>query len=115
MSDVELPGIIAVPAALLLILGGLASLIGACGMLRLRDFYERMHPPTMGATLGAGCILLSSMLVSMAMLGRPIVHELVIVALLVITAPVSAITLMRAARSRTRPPPPDPPDTHPLR
>ncbi|HET9865444.1 MAG TPA: monovalent cation/H(+) antiporter subunit G [Steroidobacteraceae bacterium] len=93
---------IALPAALLLILGGLLALIGACGLFRLRRFYQRMHPVTMGATLGTGCILISSMLVTSAILERPVIHELVITLLVVITAPVSAVTLMRAAIRRTR-------------
>jgi len=107
MTHSPLPDAVALVAAVLLVIGGLAALLGACGMLRFRDFYERMHPATLGATLGAGCILLSSMLVSTAVLGRPVIHELVIVVFLVVTAPVSAITLMRAARSRTRTPPAD--------
>jgi multicomponent K+:H+ antiporter subunit G len=97
-----LPDWIALPAALLLIAGGLLTLIGASGLLRLRQFYQRMHPVTMGATLGTGCILVCSMLVSSTLLGRPVIHELVITLLVVITAPVSAITLMRAAIRRTR-------------
>ena len=97
-----MPEWVAFVAALLLILGGLLALIGACGLLRLREFYQRMHPATMGATLGSGCILVCSMLVSSMMLERPVIHELVITLLVVITAPVSAITLMRAAISRTR-------------
>ena len=97
-----MPEWVAFVAALLLIFGGLLTLIGACGLLRLREFYQRMHPATMGATLGSGCILVCSMLVSSMMLERPVIHELVITLLVVITAPVSAITLMRAAISRTR-------------
>jgi multicomponent K+:H+ antiporter subunit G len=100
-----LPAWIALPAALLLILGGLLAVVGSCGLLRMRNFYQRMHPATMTATLGTGCIVICSMLVSSALLGRPIIHELAITLFVVITAPVSAITLMRAAIVRTRPDP----------
>ena len=102
MTEFTLPGWIALPAGVLLICGGLLTLIGACGLLRLRNFYERMHPPTMGATLGTGCILISSMLVSSVLLDRLVIQELLITLFIVVTAPVSAITLMRAAISRTR-------------
>ena len=102
MTEVALPAWIAIPAGLLLIVGGLATLIGACGLVRFREFYSRMHPATMGATLGTGCILISSMLVSSALLDRPVVHEILITLFVVISSPVSAITLMRAAISRTR-------------
>jgi multicomponent K+:H+ antiporter subunit G len=97
-----LPDWVALLAGLLLIAGGLLAVIGSSGLLRLRSFYARMHPVTMGATLGMGCILVSSILVSSVLMGRPAVHELVITVFLVITSPVSAITLMRAALSRTR-------------
>lgn len=101
MTEVTLPSWLAFTAAVLLICGGLLTLIGAVGLLRLQNFYDRMHPPTMGMGLGAGCILISSMLVSSAVSGRLIIHELAIALFIVLTAPVSAITLMRAAISRT--------------
>jgi multicomponent K+:H+ antiporter subunit G len=104
MSDLALPAWVAFPAAVLLICGGLLALIGSLGLLRMRSFYARMHPPTMGATLGTGCVLLASMLVSSALLHRPVVHELLITLFVLITAPVSAMTLMRAAVSRTKTP-----------
>jgi multicomponent K+:H+ antiporter subunit G len=102
MTAITLPDWIALPAALLLISGGLFAFIGSCGLLRLRNFFARMHAPTMGATLGTGCILISSMLVSSALLDRPVIHALLITVFAVLSAPVSAITLMRAAISRTR-------------
>src|SRR5688572_7658134 len=49
----ELSAWVAVPAAILLIAGGLLGAIGALGLLRLPDFFMRMHPPAMGSTLGA--------------------------------------------------------------
>lgn len=100
-----LPAWIALPAALLLIAGGLLSLLGAIGLLRLRSFFQRLHPVTMAATLGSGCILVCSMLVSSAVAGRPVIHELAITVFVVLTAPIAAITLMRAAIARSRPDP----------
>ncbi len=67
-----------VAAALLLMCGGLLALVGSVGLLRLRSFYARMHPVTMGTTLGTGCVLIASMLVSSALLKRPVVHEVLI-------------------------------------
>ena len=97
MTDVILPAWAAIPAGILLILGGLLVVIGSLGLLRLPDFYSRMHPPTMGTTLGTGCVLAASMLVSSALLGRPVIHELLITLFVVMTAPVTAMTLARAA------------------
>jgi multicomponent K+:H+ antiporter subunit G len=102
MSELALPMWAAVPAAILLICGGLLALIGSLGLLRMKSFYARMHPPTMGATLGSGCVLVASMLVSSALLKRPVIHEILITVFILITAPVSAMTLMRAAVSRAR-------------
>jgi multicomponent K+:H+ antiporter subunit G len=102
MSEIALPLWAAVPATVLLLCGGLLALIGSLGLLRMGSFYARMHPPTMGTTLGTGCVLIASMLVSSALFQRPVIHELLITLFILITSPVSAMTLMRAAVSRTR-------------
>ena len=98
----ELPLWFALPAALLLILSGLLTLIGCLGLLRLQDFYARIHAPTLGTTLGAGGVLHASMLVSSGLSGRWVIHEVVIGLFLVMTAPVTTLLLMRAARFRER-------------
>lgn len=98
----ELPLWFALPAALLLTLSGLLTLIGCLGLLRLKDFYARIHAPTLGTTLGAGGVLLASMLVSSGLTGRWVMHEVVIGLFLVMTAPVTTLLLMRAARFRGR-------------
>jgi len=101
MTEPTLSAWAAIPAAILLMLGGIIALIGAIGLLRLKSFYARMHAPTMGATLGTGCVLLASMIVSSTVTHRAVFHELLIAAFLTMTAPVTAILLMRAARNRT--------------
>lgn len=88
-------------AALLLIAGGLLAAIGAWGLLRLPEFFMRMHPPAMGSTLGAGCVLLASILVSSAVEARPVLHALLITLFVVTTAPMTAMLLARAALHRT--------------
>ncbi len=102
MTEFDLPAWAALPAGILLIAGGLLAVIGSLGLLRMPTFYARMHPPTMGTTLGTGCVLIASMLVSSAIAGHPVVHELLITLFVVMTTPVSAITLMSAAIRRTR-------------
>ena len=104
MSEIDLPLWATIPATILLIAGGLLALIGSAGLLRLPDFYARMHPPTMGTTLGTGCVLIASMIVSSALMGRPVIHELLITLFIVITAPVTAMLLIRAAADRRRSP-----------
>jgi multicomponent K+:H+ antiporter subunit G len=102
VSEADLPLWATIPATILLIAGGLLALIGSIGLLRLPDFFQRMHPPTMGTTLGTGCVLIASMIVSSALVGRPVIHELLITLFIVITAPVTAMLLVRAAAYRQR-------------
>ena len=92
----------ALPAAFLLVCGGLLTVIGSLGLLRLKDFYARIHAPTMGSTLGTGCVLIASMLVSSAVAGRPVIHELLITLFIVLTSPVTSMLLIRAAIYRSR-------------
>ena len=102
MSANALPLWVTIPGTLLLLAGGLLTFVGSLGLLRLSTFFARMHGPSMGNTLGAGCILLASMLVSSALLHRPIVHEILITLFIVITSPVTAMMLMRAGLYRRK-------------
>lgn len=101
MSVVDVPLWAALPAAILLVCGGLLAAVGSLGLLRLDAFYARIHAPTMGSTLGAGCVLIASMLVSSALAGRPVIHELLITVFILVTSPVTAMLLMRAAMYRS--------------
>lgn len=96
MAD-ALPWWVAVPVALLLVLGGLITVIGALGLARLRHFYQRIHGPAITITLGAGCILLASMLYFTVTQARPVIHEVLISAFILMTAPVVAMMIMRAS------------------
>ncbi len=87
----------ALPIAFLLILGGLITLIGTLGLLRLRTFYQRIHGPAITITLGAGCILIASMVYFTATQSRLVIHELLISVFVLMTAPVVAMMIMRAA------------------
>lgn len=102
MTGGELPLWAALPVALLLVLGGALSLVGAVGLLRLRSFYERVHAPTLAATLGMGCVLLASMLFFSVTGGRIVLHEVVIAVLVVAGTPVTLMLLTRAALQRDR-------------
>lgn len=103
MSPLEsVPAWAAVPVALLLVLAGFLSVTGALGLLRLSNFYQRIHGPALLNTLGAGCVLIASMLLFSALESRPVIHELLITVFVLLTAPVTAILLMRAAIFRDR-------------
>src|SRR3954462_13897145 len=89
--------------AILLLLGAALALIGSIGLLRLRTFYERVHPPTMGTTLGVGFTLTASMLLFTSLESRPVVHEFLIAVFALVTTPVTYLLLVRAAVHRDRP------------
>lgn len=98
MNAIEsLPSWAIIPVALLLILGGLIVLIGTLGLMRLPNFYQRIHGPAVTITLGTGCVLIASMIYFTALQSRPVIHELLITAFVFLTAPVVAMLLIRAA------------------
>ena len=94
---VEISVLSAVLTAMLLIGGAAITLIGSLGLLRLRSFYERVHAPTLGTTLGTACIALASMIYFSALGSRPVLHELLIIVFVTVTTPISLMILVRAA------------------
>lgn len=96
----ELPEPIALLVALLVLLGAILALIGSFGLLRLSTFYDRVHAPTLGTTLGTGCVLIASMLLFTALESRPVFHEILIGVFMTVTTPVTYMLLVRAARHR---------------
>ena len=83
-------------AAALIVIGAFFLLVGAIGMVRLPDFYMRLHAPTKSSTLGVGGVLLASLLLGWSQ-GRFGVAELLITLFIFVTAPVSANLLAQAA------------------
>lgn len=100
MTIDTLPLWIAIPVAILLIISGILTLTGSLGLLRLPDFYSRIHAPTLGNTLGIFCVIVASILATSIMEKTTVFHYLLITLLLIITSPVTAMLLMRAAIRR---------------
>ncbi|MBO9357487.1 cation:proton antiporter [Bordetella petrii] len=100
--NIDIPLWAGIPASILLVAGGLLALIGSAGLLRFDNFFCRIHAPTLGNTMGAGCVLLASILVFTAVQQRLVVHEILITLLLFVSSPVTAMLLMRAAIYRGR-------------
>ena len=73
---------------------------GATGLARLQSFYQRIHGPAIAVTLGAGCILIASMVYFTVTQSRLVIHELLISVFVLMTAPVVAMMIMRAAYYR---------------
>jgi multicomponent K+:H+ antiporter subunit G len=93
----QLPAWAAVIVAALLFIGASIILIGALGLVRLRTFYQRIHGPAIIVTLGAGCMLLASMVYFTVAQSRLVVHEVIIGAFILLSAPVVSMLVMRAA------------------
>ena len=82
----------------LVLLGALLAFGGSVGLVRLKSFFERVHPPTMGTTLGTALILAG------AMLHFGSLHEILIAFFITITTPIGYALLVAAARRRRRAP-----------
>lgn len=76
-------------AAVFLLMGAAFAFFSAIGLLKLNDAMKRLHAPTLVGTLGIGALLLGSITVSFVRGGNS-THELLIMAFLFVTAPISA-------------------------
>jgi multicomponent K+:H+ antiporter subunit G len=84
-------------ASLFLLIGASFALIGSIGLIRLPDFYMRLHGPAKATTLGVGGVLIGSMIFFSTRGDGLSLHELLITLFLFITAPVSAHIVAKAA------------------
>lgn len=89
-------------SSLLVICGGLAALIGSFGVLKLKSFFQRVHAPTLGATLGSWCFVLATAAQMSVLSGQLFAHALLVAVFIALTAPITTIFLMRAAVFRER-------------
>ncbi len=83
--------------AFFLVGGASFALIGSIGLVRLPDFFSRLHGPTKATTLGVGGTLVASALYFSLHEEGVSLHELLIMLFLFITAPVSAHLMAKAA------------------
>ena len=84
---IETIGLVCV--GILLLIGAGFALVGAIGLLKLPDSMTRLHAPTKVGTVGIGALLLASMIHAWV-LGAGSFHEVLIMAFLFVTAPISA-------------------------
>ena len=102
MTGTDLPLWAAWTVTVLALAGAGLSLIGTIGLVQLRTFYERVHAPTLGATLGMALVLASSVIYFTVAERRFMPREVLIGLFLTITTPVTLILLARAALFRDR-------------
>ena len=99
-------------------LGTFFVLVGSFGLVKLSDFFKRLHGPTKATTLGVGCILVASIGQHAAQGDYLGPREILITVFLLITAPISAHLMARAALALDpdqRPPQPAEDATSPTR
>ncbi|MCF2910189.1 MULTISPECIES: Na+/H+ antiporter subunit G [Pseudoalteromonas] len=81
----------------LLLLGGSLVLVGSIGLVKMPDFFMRLHGPTKATTLGMACLLFAAM-AYYGFYGEGVsVKEVLISMFLLITAPISGYMLIKSA------------------
>jgi multicomponent K+:H+ antiporter subunit G len=83
--------------SLFLLGGGFFILLGSLGLLRMPDFYTRLHAPTKATTLGMWGLLVGAILLSSYQSGELSIHQLLISVFLLLTTPVSTHMLAKSA------------------
>ena len=94
--------IVEIMVSLLLLVGGGFALLGSFGLARLPNFFMRLHGPTKATTLGVGAIIVASILHVGSAENEAGLQELAITLFLIITAPVTAHLLAKAALAEQR-------------
>jgi multicomponent Na+:H+ antiporter subunit G len=89
-------------AAVLLMVGSAFCALAAIGMLRFPDVYTRLHAASKAGALGAGLILLALGIASQDL--PTLIKCLIGLGFLLLTSPVSAHLLARAALKSGTPP-----------
>ena len=88
--------LVAIALVLLLASSCFFILVGSLGLVKLSEFFKRLHAPTKATTLGVGGALAASMVYFAAFEGDLSIHEILITAFLFLTAPISAHFIAKA-------------------
>ena len=122
MAPEPLPLWIEAIVAALLLCSAVFVLTAAWGMVRLKSFFQRMHPPALVFVWASWCVTLASIIYFSALAHEPELHVWLIIILQSITVPITTVLLARAALFRGRqagrvdlPPPLQPRNAPPAR
>lgn len=102
MNEVFLPLWAEVAIGVLVLCGSLIALLGSVGLLRLKSYFERVHAPSIVATLGCWLIMWASVIFFSISSHGFAAHPLLIAVFIAVTVPITTIFLMRAALFRAR-------------
>ena len=101
-SAAEIPVWVAVLISACLLAGAAFTLLGSIGLLQMKTFYQRVHPPTLGTSLGTGGVMAASIIYFSVLASRPVAHEILIWTFVTVTTPVTYMLRARAALHRDR-------------
>ena len=100
--DIALPLWAQILVAALVLGGATIALLGSIGLLRLKSYFERVHAPSIIATMGCWLIMHATW-IYFSISGREIaLHAFLIAIFIAVTVPITTIFLMRAALFRAR-------------
>ena len=102
MTEQTLPLWLDIFISVIVVLGALIALIGSSGLLRLKTYFERVHAPSIIATLGTWCIMHATVIYISVQEHKLAIHAILIANFIAVTVPVTTIFLMRAALFRAR-------------
>ncbi|QEP44845.1 Na+/H+ antiporter subunit G [Ectothiorhodospiraceae bacterium BW-2] len=83
--------------SLLVLLGSFFVLVGSIGLVKLPDFFTRLHSATKATTLGVGSLLIASTLYFIFYSSELSLHEVLIAMYLFVTTPISAHVMAKSA------------------
>ena len=102
MNDAVLPLWAEVLIAAFVLGGAIIALLGSIGLMRLKSYFERVHAPSIIATMGCWLIMWATF-VFFSVTGEGFaLHALLIAIFIAVTVPITTIFLMCAALFRAR-------------
>ena len=99
---VDLPLWAQILVAALVFGGALIALIGSMGLWRLKSYFERVHAPSIIATMGCWLIMHATWIYFSVSGQGFVMHSVLIAIFIAVTVPITTIFLMRAALFRSR-------------
>lgn len=83
--------------SILLLIGGFFILIGSIGLVKMPDFFMRLHGPTKATTLGMAALLVAAMVLFSTTQPGLSLKEVLISLFLLLTAPISGYMMIKSA------------------
>jgi multicomponent K+:H+ antiporter subunit G len=83
--------------SILLLIGGAFVLVGSIGLVKMPDFFMRLHGPTKATTLGMASLLTAAMVFFSTTQAGVSVKEVLISLFLLLTAPISGYMMIKSA------------------